>query len=167
MTPTEKKKARRIIRRYLERSEAVRAGIHYSQARPMTHLGVSPEQGYTADCSGYVTGAFKWADKWLPFHVKDPNGRPAGSHYDGWGYTGTLLAANARRRVPLNRRFFLGDIALYGPSLSRTGHCTICRQGGDAATSVWSSHGNEAGPYPTRLHYRRDLLVVVRAEALA
>lgn len=163
MTPTERKKARRLIRRYLERSEAARAGIHYSQARPMTHLGVSPEQGFTADCSGYATSAFYWAERWLPFDVADPNGLD----YSGVGYTGTLLAENRRRRVPAGRRYFIGDLALYGPSLSRTGHVTICRKGGTASEAVWSSHGSEAGPYAVRLHYRSDLLVVVRAEALA
>ena len=33
--------------------------------------------------------------------------------------------------------------------------------------SVWTSHGSERGPYATRLNYRSDLLVVVRAESLA
>lgn len=163
MTPTERRRVRRLIARYCERSEAVKPRIHYSQARPMTHLGVSPEQGYTADCSGFATSAFYWANKWTPFPVADPNGRG----YDGYGYTGTLWWENRRRRVPLDRKFFVGDLALYGPSLDRTGHVVICCANGDADDAVWASHGSEAGPYFVRLRYRRDLLVVVRPEALA
>jgi hypothetical protein len=69
--------------------------------------------------------------------------------------------------VPLDRRFYIGDMALYGPTLSHTTHVTVCRQGGDLMGSVWTSHGSEAGPYATRLRYRSDFLLVVRSEALA
>lgn len=164
LSPTQRKLARRRIRRYCERSEAAKASIHYSQARPMTHLGDEPEAGFTADCSGFATSAFYWADRHVRgFDVDDPNGLD----YNGTGYTGTLLAHNRRRRVPLDRKFFIGDLALYGPSLGQTTHVVICRKGGKADEAVWSSHGSEAGPYAVRLHYRDDLLCVVRSEALA
>ena len=97
------------------------------------------------------------------FQVKDPGGYG----YSGWGFTGSILATNRRRRVPLDRKFFIGDMALYGPSLSNTRHVTMCRRNGDYMSSVWTSHGHEPGPYATRLGYRGDLLVVVRSESLA
>ena len=163
MTPERRKQARFVIRRYLERSEGNRAKIHYSQFRPLTSLGDSPTNGFTTDCSGLCISAFYWADLWCPFTVKSPGG----FGYTGWGYTGSILAENRKRRVPLDRKFFIGDMALYGSSLSHTTHVTICRRGGSFMQSIWTSHGSELGPYPTRLNYRNDLLVVVRSEALA
>lgn len=163
MTSDQRKQARFLIRRYLERSEANKGKIHYSQFRPLTSLGDSPTNGFTTDCSGLVISAFYWADLWCAFKVKDPGGYG----YTGWGYTGSILSTNKTRRVPLDRTFFIGDMALYGPSFSRTTHVTVCRQGGTMMQSVWTSHGSEAGPYATRLRYRRDLLCVVRSEALA
>lgn len=163
MTSEQRKAIRGILARYLERCEANQPNIHYSQFRPLTSLGDSPGVGFTTDCSGLVISAFYWADMWLPYKVKDPGGYG----YTGWGYTGSILATNKRRRVPLDRKFFVGDMALYGPSLGNTRHVVICRRNGDTQSSVWTSHGSEAGPYAVRLLYRRDLLCVVRAEALA
>jgi hypothetical protein len=96
------------------------------------------------------------------FKVHDPGGW----NYTGIGNTSTILSTNRKRRVPLDRQFFIGDMGLYG-SWSRTKHVVICRKNGDIDDSIWSSHGSEAGPYPVRLQYRGDLLVVVRAEDLA
>jgi hypothetical protein len=163
MTSEQRQQARYIIRRYLERAEANQPDIHYSQFRPLTSLGDPPSSEFTTDCSGLVISAFYWADLWCAFKVKDPGGYG----YTGWGYTGSILATNKTRRVPTDRKFFIGDMALYGPSLSRTTHVTICRKGGATMDSIWTSHGSERGPYPTRLHYRNDLLLVVRSEALA
>lgn len=161
LTPTEKKQARSLMASYLLRATRTNASKHYSQRRPMTHLFQSPDQEWTADCSGYVTGAFAWAERFTKFTVEDPNGLG----YTGWGFTGTLLSHNFRHQVPEGRTYFVGDIALYGPA-SRTKHTVICRKGGNASTSVWSSHGSEAGPYDVRLHYRPDYLCVVRAWSL-
>ena len=163
LTPTQRKRCRYLIRRYCERSEAAKQGIHYSQNRPMTHLGVAPERGFTADCSGFATSAFFWADKYMRARVDDPNGLG----YQGFGWTGTLLFYNRKRTVPLERLFYVGDMALYGTSLSNTTHVTICRRNGHAEDAVWTSHGSEAGPYPVLLRYRSDLLCVVRTEDLA
>ncbi len=163
MTPDQRQQARFVIRRYLERAEANQPDIHYSQFRPITCLGDPPNSEFTADCSGYVIAAFYWADMWCPFKVKSPGGYG----YTGWGYTGSILAENRTRRVPLDRKFFVGDMALFGPSFSRTTHVTICRRNGGTQDSIWSSLGSERGPVPTRLQYRSDLLVVVRSEALA
>ena len=162
LSPEQKAAARFSIRRYCERAEDTRAKKHYSQARPMTHLGKSPSIEWTADCSGFVTGAFRWADIQGPFTLRDPNGL----WYNGFGFTGTLLSYNRKGRVPLDQKFFIGDMALYGRSLSDTRHVTICRRNGNASHAIWSSHGSELGPYPVYLHYRPDLLCIVRAEDL-
>lgn len=165
LTPTQKESARFLIRRYLERCEDNRRNIHYKQFRPMNHLGRSPSRGFTADCSGLATSAFDWADIHTAFKVLDPNG--SAFRFRGYGYTGTLVAANRTRRVPLDRKFFVGDLAIYGSSFSNTKHVVICRKEGNAFTAIWTSHGSEAGPYPVTLHYRRDLLIVVRSASLA
>lgn len=163
MTPDQRQQTRYIIRKYLERCEANNSLIHYAQWRPLTSLGDSPSSGFTSDCSGLVISAFYWADMWVNYPVKSPGGYG----YTGYGNTGSILAENRRRRVPLDRKFFIGDMALFGPSLSRTTHVTICRRNGGTQDSIWCSLGGEFGPVPTRLMYRRDLLLVVRAEALA
>lgn len=159
LTSSQKQSARFYIRRYCERAEENRARIHYSQARPMTHLGKSPSSEFTCDCSGFVTSAFRWADLSNQFKLNDPNGL----NYNGFGFTGTLLAHNRKGRVPTDQKFFVGDMAFYGPSLSDTRHVIICRRNGKSMTALWSSHGNEHGPYSVYLNYRNDLLVVVRA----
>jgi cell wall-associated NlpC family hydrolase len=162
LTPDQKEAARFLIRRYCERAEDTRSTKHYSQNRPMNHLGRSPSSPWTADCSGYVTGAFRWADLQLKASIDDPNGL----HYNGFGFTGTLLANNRKGRVPLDHKFYIGDMALFGPSLSNTTHVILCRRNGKSMTALWSSHGSELGPYPVYLSYRPDLLCVVRAEDL-
>jgi hypothetical protein len=162
LDPTQKEVTRLLIRRYCERAEDNRSDIRYAQFRPMDHLGDSPSSHFTCDCSGFVTGAFRWADLHTAFHVADPNGLK----YSGYGYTGTLLAHNRRGRVPLDRYFYVGDMGIYGPSLSDTRHVVICRKNGKANEAIWTSHGSDPGPYPVYLHYRSDLLIVVRAADL-
>lgn len=163
LTPNHKKKARELLAKYCERAEANKSDIHYKQFRPMNHLGKSPESEFTCDCSSFYTGAFYWADlqakrNRLGFRLRDPNHL----NYSGYGYTGTLLSANHKNRVPLDRVFWVGDMALFGPSLGDTRHVIICRKTGRRGEAIWSSHGNEAGPYPVNLDYRSDLLVVLR-----
>lgn len=138
---------------YCRESLANSPAIHYEQFRPMTHLGVPPAQGFTADCSGHATSAYYWARKATGVAVPDPNHRG----YDGYGYTGTLVE-NPEASPP----FKVGDLALYGPSRSSTSHVTTCYRAGGAADSLWCSHGSEDAPYTVDLHYRSDLLVVVR-----
>lgn len=163
LTPTQKKEARDFIAEYCQQAEDNRAAIHYAQFRPMNHLGKSPRSSFTCDCSGFVTSAFYWAETHTKFTVSDPNGMK----YNKYGYTGTLLANNRTRRVPLDRKFFVGDMALYGPSLSNTTHVVICKKGGTRKEAIWTSHGSELGPYPVYVDYRPDLLVVVRSLSLA
>jgi hypothetical protein len=162
MTSDQRKVIRTIMRRYMERCETYKGRIHYSQVRPFSSLGDPPSQGFTSDCSGYAISAFYWADLWLPYKVKDPGGYG----YTGIGNTGTILTTNKTRRVPLDHKFFVGDMALFGP-WSDTKHVTVCRRNGGTQDSIWSSLGSELGPYGTRLQYRDDLLCVVRSEALA
>jgi hypothetical protein len=160
LTPTEKKKARAALTRFLLLCEQHRAIISYTQARPFDPT-VNPETGFSGDCSALPTQAFKWVVTHTGVPLVDPNGY----HYSGWGYTGTLLSENHRHAVPLNRRFFVGDLAIYGPFYS-TRHVVICRKGGYEADSVWSSHGSSLGPLPVKLRYRRDLLGVYRPTSL-
>lgn len=160
MTSDQRKAARTLIRRYLEQAEKNNPDIHYSQWRP-TQLR-PPTVEFSTDCSGMVINAFHWADLWLPWLIKDPSGYG----YTGIGNTGTILKTNIKRRIPLDRKFFVGDMALYG-SWGNTKHTTICRRNGDKNTSIWTSHGNELAPYAVRLLYRSDFLCVVRAESLA
>jgi hypothetical protein len=162
LTPTQKETARFLIRRYCERAEDNRSEIHYAQFRPMNHLGRSPSSEFTCDCSAFVTGAFYWAEIHTKFTVSDPNGLK----YNRYGYTGTLLAANRTRRVPLDRKFFIGDMGLYGTSLSNTTHVVICRKEGTIKEAIWTSHGSELAPYSVYLRYRPDLLLVVRGASL-
>lgn len=160
MTSERRKVIRTLIRRYLEKAEANQPDLHYSQFRPTPMH--APTGDWSTDCSGLVINAYHWADLWLPYSVKDPGGYG----YTGIGNTATILSTNRKRRVPLDRKFFVGDMGLYG-SWSHTKHVVICRKNGDVNTSIWTSHGSERGPYAVRLRYRSDFLVVVRAEALA
>jgi len=123
--------------------------IHYSQNRPMTHLGVPPSQGFTCDCSGHSTGCYYTAG-W-----PDPNHNSPG--YNGWGYTGTLV-----NNPKVNPPYRIGDLGLYGTSTGNTTHVVTCFVAGDAWSSTWCSHGSEAGPYAVTLYYRDDLVCVVR-----
>lgn len=160
LTPTQRKEARIFIRNYLLKAEANEDDIHYSQIRPT--MIRPPGADFYTDCSGLVINAFHWADIWTPFRVLDPGGYG----YTGIGNTQSILVTNRRRRIPLDRTFFVGDMGLYG-SWDRTKHVVICRKNGDIHSSVWTSHGSEAGPYPVILRYRKDLLCVVRSESLA
>jgi hypothetical protein len=126
-------------------------------------MGDLPQRGFTTDCSGLVISAFFACNRGMAVKIKDPGGY----NYSGWGYTGSILETNKKRRVPLDHKFFIGDMALFGRHLGATSHVTICRRGGGTQDSIWTSHGSESGPIPTRLLYRRDLLGVFRAESLA
>ena len=161
LTPTEKKKVRAAIANYLLRCEHSRSQIHYAQTRPYHHLGVTPEHGFTADCSSLVTGAFFWGSDQSNFPVRDPNGRG----WDGYGYTGTLLTENIHASVPADHKCFVGDMGIYGTAW-HTKHVVICRAGGSRESSIWTSHGSESGPVPVRLNYRSDLLGVFRGKSL-
>lgn len=161
LTPTEKKKVRKLMQDYLLACERYESSKHYSQHRPMTHLGLPATATWEADCSGYATGTFYRAKQLLKLPIEDPNGLG----FSGWGYTGTLLSHNFHHRIPLDRYFYVGDMGLYGPA-SSTRHVVICRKPGRIGQAVWSSFGSERGPNAVMLTYRHDLLCVVRAWSL-
>lgn len=133
---------------YAKDSIANEPKIHYSQNRPMTHLGVPPSEGFTADCSGHSTGCYFEAG-W-----PDPNG----NNYNGSGYTGTQIGNPKYTGTD----FQIGDLALYGTSPGNTTHVVTCYIAGNNTTARWVSHGSESAPYPVQLYYRSDLVAVVR-----
>jgi hypothetical protein len=156
-TPAQKAAVRRTIADYGTAAIRGAAGIHYSQHRPLSCLGVPPSRGFTTDCSGLVIAAYRWANLHSGVRVPDPGGYA----YNGAGWTGTLI-----RNPPAGGLYRVGDIAVYGRSRSATSHACLCIREGDASSSSWASHGSEAGPYAVRLHYRRDLVAVVRPPVL-
>ena len=146
-SPSSGGKGEASVADYCRRSNANEPKIHYSQNRPMTHLGDDPEDGFTADCSGHSTSSYYEAG-W-----PDPND----NGYNGNGYTGTLVN-NPKVGAP----YKVGDLALYGTSTGNTTHVCTCYVAGDAYSSTWCSHGSEAAPYAVSLYYRDDLVCVVR-----
>lgn len=133
----------------------------YSQARPYSSLGREPEEGGTGDCSSTVILAYFQGREDTGYHVPDPSG----FGYAGYGNSQSIWERNLGSKVT-DGKYEVGDCALYGPSSSRTTHITICRQDGNSTTAVFTSHGSMSGPYATRLHYRSDLLGVIRPPLL-
>lgn len=158
-------RVRRELADYLARCEDNRHRIHYQQRRPMTSLGDTPEGGFRGDCSELVVAACYWARVKSGVWVPDPSGYG----YGGYGNSDSLYTVNKWRKIPFTGPFAVGDIAVYGP-VWKTRHVSICRVPGDHANAVFTSHGSDAGPNPTRVYYRRsiyggtwgDLLAVVR-----
>jgi hypothetical protein len=144
---------RAAITDYCQRSIGNEPKIHYLQERAIQAFGVPPETGFSTDCSGHSTCAYYWARKQTGVAVPDPNG----NGYNGYGYTGTLVN-NPKVQGP----YLVGDLALFGPSLSNTTHVVTCYMPGDRLSALWCSHGSEAAPYAVTLDYRTDLLAVVR-----
>lgn len=153
---TDEQKVRQNMANYLMSCEIERAKIHYLQQRPMRSLGDNPATGFYGDCSELVVAAYYWARTHTGLHVPDPSGYA----FEGYGNTVSIYNNNRYRKVPTYGTFEIGDVALYGPFASR--HATICRAPGDAYHAIFTSHGSEAGPLPTRLRYRPDLFAVVR-----
>jgi len=134
------------------------AGIHYAQTRPVTCYGTDPAKGFTTDCSGFASSALYWPRGAGIANVPDPNGQG----WNGYGYTGTLYDTNKSRTQPRGGPFKVGDLALYGPSVTNTQHVAICYVAGDAASARWCSHGSEDAPYSVSLNYRGDVCAIVR-----
>jgi hypothetical protein len=141
---------------FLREAEAYAAIEHYFQRRPMMTLGRAPHRGGYNDCSELATDALYWPRIAVGVFTPDPNGRA----FDGWGNTDTLYATNKIRTVR-SGAYEIGDLAIFGPAY-KTRHVTICRSPGSSATAIFTSNGSEAGPLPTRVNYRGDLLAVVR-----
>lgn len=147
-----------VMTDYLVRSIKSASRWHYSQARAMSNFGKAPEEEQWSDCSGQATSVFYFCMQELDAPVPDPNRYAAGfGSYSGYGYTGTLIAA-PRCSAPWR----VGDLAIYGKSTSSTSHVVTCYVAGDDDTAEWCSNGSEEAPYAVELHYRADLLHVVR-----
>jgi hypothetical protein len=119
----------------------------------MRYLGVPPDELHHSDCSEHATEAYFWAKKKTGLNVPDPNG----SGYNGSGYTGTLY----NNPVVSDGKFKVGDLAIYGAA-GDTEHVCTCYASGSASSAVWCSNGSEGAPYAVALHYRSDLMRVVR-----
>jgi hypothetical protein len=157
-SPDQKKaRIRNAMSDYCRRSIGNEPKIHYEQERPIACFGVKPESGFTTDCSGHSTCVYYWSREATGIAVPDPNG----NGFSGYGYTGTLID-NPR----CSPNYLVGDLAIYGSSTGATEHVVTCYAGGDANASRWCSHGSEAAPYDVDLHYRSDLLCVVRPPLL-
>jgi hypothetical protein len=118
--------------------------VHYQEFRPMRTIKLSEQQldqllehggSVTMDCSEAVTCLCKWAG------LQDPNGL----HYDGDGYTGTLLAHLPHYSNPSNA--MTGAIVVFGPATGEHA-CMVIDPGDDP---VLFSHGTERGPIAIKL----------------
>jgi hypothetical protein len=139
---------RAAIADFCLRAEAVEARWHYSQRRPYTGRGDTPERDHVNDCSSYVCLAYFWAKEQTKVAVPDPSGHS----YSGAGNTWDDLDGHPK----VSGNYRVGDLAHYD------GHVTICRKAGDASSSIWSSFGQESGPEARQLFYRDDFMMVVR-----
>lgn len=103
--------------------------IHYAEVRPipLQQAGTLPRLPFTTDCSGFVTMCYRAAA------APDPNG----AHYNGQGFTGTLLGNGRKVEKPAP-----GDVVIYGSGEGH--HAALIVAGGSDPLTV--SHGSEAGP---------------------
>jgi hypothetical protein len=122
--------------------------IHYAQVRPMQTIHYTEQQvtrlldhggSITMDCSEAVTCLCKWAG------LHDPNGL----HYNGSGYTGTMLAHLPHYTNPKAAQ--TGALVVFGPG-SGEHVCMVQEPGGDPL--LWS-HGAERGPRSVRFTVER------------
>lgn len=135
----------RELMRYLLSKEP---HIHYAQVRPMQTVHWTEQQmeklldrgGYiTMDCSEAVTCLCKWAG------LKDPNGM----HYNGYGFTGTLLSHLPHYRDP--RVAQTGALVVYGPASGHHVSMVLTPDPKNGNPLLWS-HGREGGPNTIRLN---------------
>jgi hypothetical protein len=107
--------------------------IHYAELRPIDGLHRPHKLPLWTDCSGFVTLCYSWAG------APDPNGLG----YDGYGYTGTLLA---HMRPVVFESVRSADVVVWGPP---PGHhvALVLEPGPDPLVC---SHGQERGPSSIR-----------------
>lgn len=146
-------KIREAMRDFILIAEANEAVWHYTQARPFTGIGADPATTHFNDCSSYVILVYYAARKATGISIPDPSGY----RYGGYGNTWDDLDGHSR---VTSGNYLIGDLAHYD------GHVTICKKGGSADTSQWSSFGQEAGPNEEKLYYRPDFIKVVRPKLL-
>lgn len=144
---------RRELVKFCLAAESNEDAWHYRQARPVD-VTVSPGASYVwSDCSGYVIQAYHAAMVASGLKVPDPSKGGGSGEWSGMGNTDWY--EDDWPKV-VGDWYKVGDLAHY------RGHVVMCRKAGTAMTSIWSSHGQEAGPQPVSLHYRPDLRFVVR-----
>jgi len=148
-----REKVRAAITEFCVQAEGAEEVWHYSQQRPYTGLGLAPEREQWADCSSYVIKTYWAARQKTGILIPDP------SKYRYSGYGNTWDDLDGHPRVT-SGNYLVGDLAHYD------GHVTLCRKAGNAATSVWSSHGAEGGPEALPLYYRGDFRFVCRPPLL-
>ncbi len=162
LTPNQKKEFRAQLVRFALVAEKYEKNWHYTQARPYTGLGDPFSSTHHNDCSSYVALLFYSAGRAAGFGVHDP----LDEHYSGYGNTQTAYEFLKDHKAPPDK-FRIGDLAIYGPSYD-TVHITMCRKAGTAASAVWSSFGQEAGPEDRQplSYHPSPLLGVYRHPAL-
>jgi hypothetical protein len=114
--------------------------VHYKEVRPMATRSIrslaqlkyalTSNRGITMDCSEAITLICKLAG------INDPNGL----HYDGQGYTGTLLKHLPHYHDPSLAK--IGALVVFGPN--HGDHVCMVRQPGKNPTLF--SHGQERDP---------------------
>src|SRR6266576_5156286 len=113
--------------------------IHYAELRPMRTIHYTATEvetllklgrSITMDCSEAVTCLCKWAG------LHDPNGM----HYNGSGFTGTMLDHLSHYSDPAKAH--IGALCVFGP-YPGDHVCMVMARGADPL--LWS-HGAEAGP---------------------
>ena len=106
--------------------------IFYGEVRPIP-VNLPPfSLPFTTDCSGFVTLMAKWSGN------PDPNG----NHFNGQGYTGTIL--RHLPHIPLSQTW-RGDLAVFGayPGV----HVVALLAGGSSKSNPpVASHGGASGP---------------------
>jgi hypothetical protein len=107
----------------------------YRQYRPMADALDSVDARTRTDCSAFATLCYRAAG------CPDPNGL----HYNGYGYTGTLVQHGERTSAPRP-----GDLAFYGGTWQIPGHVAVIVEGGE----VISFGHTPISRYP--LYYRSD-----------
>src|SRR5215471_10642716 len=116
-----------------------RARVHYAQRRPMRTMSIKPGHltlallkpgGITMDCSESVTLICHLAG------LRDPNGL----HYNGQGFTGTLLDHLEHYANPHRAR--TGALVVFGAAPGE--HVAMVRHAGSDPECF--SHGTEADP---------------------
>lgn len=142
--PPKVRAARAYARKLVEAADRITYSM--TASRPMQLVGPLGIPHY-ADCSSSVTMIYFAAG----FH--DPNGRK----YDGWGYTGTLVAHGR----PVNRSNIQPcDLVFYGHSSARpgfpAGSPTHVGMVMDRKGAIFT-FGSDPGPSFRRIDYRSDL----------
>lgn len=131
---------RREMQRLMRELVRYRSHVHYAQVRPMATRTIRPGHlwralhrrgGITMDCSESVTLICRLAG------LRDPNGK----HYDGYGYTGTLLTYLEHYPEPARAR--AGALVVFGGG---TGEHVAMVYEPSHTDPVCFSHGREADP---------------------